>query len=486
MRLRRGRAGAARGEVQLNGKSIQNGKLMRSPYLQLVPNRRGIAAYHSLFGNLRLVDRATEAFLGEFAAPREPADVLPRYGASAPARLEELKRLSYLVDAGHDEREVVRAWLARRAELVPTGFYLCEAEFSVSDICDFNCAYCFADNADRRSKTRRDMAARGDRLMTVEQAKNIMTRLIDLSRVNGRNRLLVKFIGKEPLLNPKVLAFILDHFQNGEPYQTEIVYHMTTNCTRVPDELAEKMAERRMVVNASIDVPGEANDLTRSRKTGGRTFEVIDASIATMRRHGVEVRLNTVLGRQNYEHVDLAIVDYARKYNADMISVFLVVCDEKLAAQRALTNDEIVDRLFELWRYGHENGVRIRGYWYNPVAKLMATRNMGFQDQLGFKNSCAGCGNQVEIEPSGEIYACRMSEHRLGHVDDLEALLKSELYRHYIMRMYIDDCHGCALEGPCGGLCAGHLEARFGDIYRADPDHCDIYRKVCAKILAAL
>ncbi|MCL6450035.1 MAG: SPASM domain-containing protein [Acetobacteraceae bacterium] len=460
--------------------------LVRSPHVQVIPSRQGYTCYHSLFGNLRALDREAVGILDLFAVPRPPEDVLPHHGPEAWQTLQELRRLSYLVEESCNERERVHEWLRRRAELVPTGYYLCEVELSVSDICDFDCPYCFADNADRRSQTRREMAGRGDRMMSPDRAQHILERLVELQKVNGRNRLLVKFIGKEPLLNPQTVAFILDHFQNGEPYGVDIVYHMTTNCTRVPDELAGKMAQRRMVVNASIDMPGEAGELTRRKKGGGRVFDIVDGSIRTMRRHGVEVRLNSVLGRQNYQDHGLSLVDYAKSHGITTIALFLVVCDEELAAHRALSTDEIADYLFRLWSYGREQGVRLRGYWYNPVAKLVATRNIEFEDQLFYKNSCAGCGNQVNIEPSGEIYSCRMSAPLLGHIDELDKLLHSDLYRHYVMRIYADDCRGCPLEGPCGGLCAGHLEAKTGDIYRMDPVHCDIYRKVCRKILEVL
>ncbi|MCL6450286.1 MAG: SPASM domain-containing protein [Acetobacteraceae bacterium] len=162
------------------------------------------------------------------------------------------------------------------------------------------------------------------------------------------------------------------------------------------------------------------------------------------------------------------------------------MADDTLATHRSHPVPEIVDRLVRLWDYGRGRGVKVRGYWYNAVARLMAGRGRSFLDRVGDRNSCVATGNQINVEPTGDIFSCRMSGVRLGHIDDLEGMLHSSIYRHYVMRSFSPACEGCDIEGFCHGLCVGHLEGKYGDIYRTDDGYCEMFRGCTRKVLERL
>jgi len=457
-------------------------RLLRSPFLQVIASNGGYVAYHSLFGNLCRVNAGVVNLLERFREPKRPADVV--LGASAAAGVRKLREMWYLVPEGTDERARVGRWLQRRSELVPQGYFITEVELSVSDLCNYSCSYCFADAADKLSDDRRRLSA-GPKLMTLDLAVSTVERLLALVRRNRHPRLFVKFVGREPLMNRDVMLAVMDRFGNGKD-GVSIRYDVTTNCSLVTEDLARHLKRHGAVVNASMDAPGAENDLTRRTKGGKGTFAEVDRGIGILRDHGIEMILNSVLTDSNFDSLSGAIVDYAAGRGIGTVSLIPVFGNDELALHRGRSIEAIADRLAGVFEHGRGKGVKVRGYWYNGVAKLLWARNRDYMDTIGDRHSCVASGNQINVEPSGDVFPCRMSGARLGHIDDLDALLGSEVYRRYLMRAYVAACANCSIEGFCHGLCVGHLEGKYNDIYRVDEPYCELYRAMTRRVLAHL
>jgi len=459
-------------------------RLVRSPYLQVVRGRNGYAAYHSLFGNLRRINRCVVELLDGFAEPRSPGEVVGP-GGLGERIVDDLRRLWFLVEEGVDERDRVREWRRRREALIERGRFVTEVELCISDACNFTCSYCLADTGDALGERRRVLRSRKNKMMDLEVASTTVENLVRIARRNGLESVLVKFMGREPLLNARLMFDVLDRFGH-ERDGVGIRYDVTTNCSLVDDDLAERLARHDVLVNASIDIPDEANDRTRLTKSGDSTYEMVDRAIATLRRHGVRVSINSVFADPNFDRIDERLVDYAASYEIPTLGLIPVLANDHLAAHRTRSVDDIVDRLVRIYAYGRSRGVRVRGYWYNAVARLLWSRSKDFFDTVGDRNSCVATGNQIDVEPSGDVFSCRMSGAHFGHVSDFDAMLSSPVYRRYVMRTFAGDCRGCEIEGQCHGFCVGHLEGKYGDIYRVDPPYCALYAGATKRVLAII
>lgn len=467
-------------------------ELVRSVNLRLNPSARGgHIAYHTLFGNVRLLSASAVNLLDQFTSPRSPSDVaaLGSWGADREqtlANIDRLRQLHYLIPPGSgEERELVAQWLRRRESMISSGYFIGEVELSISDLCNFKCSYCFADIADELSDDRRRLHMSRQRLMPFEVARRIIDRVTRICAEAGRDRIIVKFIGREPLINASVMLEILTHFGH-EVNGVRIDYSVTTNCSLLTEELSEHLARHQVTCNVSVDLIGNDNDLTRVTQEGGGTFAMVDAAIRLLRSHGNTVIINSIFTKDNFPRLDESLLDYATKHGVALVNVVPVLAVDEIAAHTCYSNDVICDRLERLYRYSRVVGIPLRSYWLNGVTKLLASRDRAFLDRIDDRASCVASGNQLNFEPGGDIFTCRMSGAWIGHIDDIESALSGPTYRHYIMRTFTDACHGCNIEGFCHGLCVGHLEKKFNDIYRTDNGYCDMYQEMSRRVLSLI
>jgi radical SAM protein with 4Fe4S-binding SPASM domain len=89
------------------------------------------------------------------------------------------------------------------------------------------------------------------------------------------------------------------------------------------------------------------------------------------------------------------------------------------------------------------------------------------------------------VEPSGNVFGCRALETKVGDISALESLFNGSAYKNLAMRTYsnVPACKGCKLEGLCQGVCIGHSEKNFQDIYQPDNKYCDVYRAMFNLVL---
>ncbi|MCL6450285.1 MAG: radical SAM protein [Acetobacteraceae bacterium] len=456
-------------------------RLVRSRYLQVIPRSDGFAVYHSLFGNLKLVDRSVLDILERFGQPRHPEEADGGVGDTVRA----LRDLRYLVEEGTDERDVIEQRLREREAALRRGALINALQLDISDACNFKCKYCFADRSDHRSPERRRLLHYKDKLMSLETAVLAVSTLLQNCRENGKDRLVVKFFGREPLLNWKVMEALMDRFGMGQG-GVAIRWDCTTNASLVTEEVARRFKQYQVNTYVSVDSIAEANDVNRPTKQGENTFESIDRAISLLRSHGVTVFISAVLSSLNFDSFDGRLVDYARSRDVDTAIVLLAMQDDYLMCQRTQTTEAIVSKLFQIYDYGRSRGVKIVGYWHNPLRRLLlSTHRDFFSPKKEDHNSCTATGFQISVEPSGDIFPCRAQSLYLGHITRFKEMLESEAYRYQVMRTYMNvpGCRDCAIEGFCQGDCLGHLEEKYNDIYTLDPSFCDIYRGITRRVL---
>ena len=186
-----------------------NKPLVKSKYLHIIRrNNQSHIVYHKLYGNLSLINDPALQLLDMFSNSTFPGKVLSSY-ANFYQYIQTFYNMYFLVEPGFDERRELKKELKEREQILKTGSFIGGVQLSVADTCNFNCIYCFCDFVDQREGKRRELSKRKDKLMTEETAFDVIDKLINQVKKSGRNTLVVKFFGREPLVNWPLIKKIM-------------------------------------------------------------------------------------------------------------------------------------------------------------------------------------------------------------------------------------------------------------------------------------
>jgi uncharacterized protein len=461
--------------------SLVDSRFARSKYLKIIEKTgtRDVFLYHSLFGNLHLVNSECLNIIDFFSKPETIEAAVESLVSfeSAHEIIREFLSLYYLVPQGFDERILTQTELSERANNVATGQLVSAIQLNVSEGCNLKCSYCFADRVDERASLVNVRARNDARLMSLETAMASIDAVTELVRRNGMEALVIKFFGREPLLNWRVISQVLEHY-GVKDSQFLYKYAITTNGTLLTSEIVEKLKRFNVITVVSLDGFAQSNSL-RLTHAGKETFSAVDSALRLLQDGSVSCSVASVLSNHNFASLGHSFLDYLHERSVS-------ACEVKLAMQLdqagGFSGDDCAEKLFDLYQYGQKIGIAVTGDWYDPFATFFHTTRRPNDRRVHrlAPHSCSATDHQISIEPTGNVYGCRAMEMRLGNIDDLELLLRSPAYQHLAMRTYynVPYCHGCKLEGFCQGVCLGHSEKRYNDIYRPDAAYCDVYRAV--------
>jgi uncharacterized protein len=470
--------------VQYSGRVFESATrkpklVVRSRYLKILSvNISGdMLLYHSLFGNLHSVPHSYGSIINLFETPQD-VGLLLENRSNPTELLEVIDRFTenyFLVPEGFDERILVDRELLDRSKSLETGELINAVQLNVSEGCNLKCTYCFADRVDERASAGNFAARNEQKFMTVEMAMESIEAVESLIRKNGGTAMVIKFFGREPLLNWPVVEAVIDRCEAVNDGFT-FFYAVTTNGTLFTPEMVQKFKAVKMMTVVSLDGMQEAN-LARITHDGKESFSMVDRGLKLLAEEGLECSVASVLSEENFDSLGTDFLGYLKERSVSQWEIKLVMQNDGSVTRSAV---EYAEKLMSLYTHGKQMGIALSGDWYDPVRALFhTTRRIGDEkvDRLA-ANSCSATDHQISIEPSGSVFGCRALETKLGDVGGLNELLKGETYQSLSMRTYynVPMCKGCKLEGLCQGVCLGHSERKFGSIYFPDSLYCDVYR----------
>ncbi len=460
-----------------------------SDYLEIIKTPNNYNVYHTLLGNLNTLNKDSINLLNYFKNETTIEAILLLY---KPEEEEEIRdyfnlfiELSYIKKIGFDERNIIKEIIESRISKLEVGGYLGGIQLNVTNSCNFNCHYCFVDSTEeRRGRDNPLISKTGGSFMNFETAKFSIERIIDVIKSNNNNELVIKFFGREPLINWKTIKEIMRYFKKGESHDMYIAYTITTNGSLINEEVAKVFSDYNMVANVSIDGTKKSNNAIRTqKKDSGGTFDSIKKGLDYLYKYNVNTSLSAVMTEDNFNDLDTDFVDFAKDYKCKSVQLLLGMQDNYLDS---ITPQKIVDKLFKIYSYGIKNNISVLGYWHNAFAQLFNTEYKNSTKKMKrIMDSCTATGFQISIEPNGDIYPCKAMSLYLGNINNIEKVFKSQAYFDVQMRTYgnVDECKNCEIEGFCQGVCLGNIEEKYNNIYRVDPAFCNIYKKITRKIV---
>jgi uncharacterized protein len=341
---------------------------------------------------------------------------------------------------------------------------------NVTHACNLNCAYCFENWPTLQGGFDR----RGQGQMT----RAVAFRAVDLlvAESGDAETLEIDFFGGEPLLNFDVVKATVNYaLERSARCGKRMVFNLTTNGTRLTEEVQQFLIERDIAVLISLDGPAEVHDTFRRFHNGAPSYEIVlrnakrlQEGIAATPRTGCRV---TVRGTFLRNTIDFESSVYALAAEGfDEISVEngvlredrdVALRHEDLPELRA-RYDHFVQRLTDDLIAGT---IFIR-HFHMVRALEAAARTRRTMRECG-----AGRG-YLAVSADGGLYPCHtfvgVEQMKMGSVD--EGIVRPQIGQR-LWDTTIDTkkrCRRCWARALCGGGC--HANAHYANHRIDEPE----------------
>lgn len=147
------------------------------------------------------------------------------------------------------DEQSVQKYIADNLKFAQTGGNT-NIVISVTEKCNLNCKYCYQSDWDRHEK----IDDREYLLLLVEYIKSILPKIYE---TNGR--LLIQFIGGEPLLKKKLILEIKEAIDSLNIYGVDVYYTIDTNIMFLTREFLEQF--KKITINTTLTAPHDHNRL---------------------------------------------------------------------------------------------------------------------------------------------------------------------------------------------------------------------------------
>ena len=455
-----------------------------SRYVRRVLRPDGVAVYHSLFGNLALLDPAGAELVEHFREAGTAFGAVQRFphheAVDVIQYMNLLVQRGFLVAAGHDEYSLIEEHRRRRLERAGAGHLVRALQLVLTNDCNFSCSHCFTKTLHGSEARAALECAPANQQMGIATARHSMDGLLRLAVQHGHTEVFVELFGGEPLMNWELIEPLLATYGNRTASGVAIRYSVTTNGSLLTPEMARTFAAFGVTVTVSVD--GTA--FGRLGVIGERSRQVL-RNVAMLRDRATAVTLNSVMsGRNLGDFNGRGLVDVAVGLGVGMIGLILEL--DRGFYRVPANRERAFEILLDTTRYGRERRLPVVGYWQQMYQQIIGRQPLSLLS--GYK-TCPATGCKISVEPAGDVFACKCCSQRIGQITDLDAVFRTAAYQDYSARAYraADACASCEIEGFCDGVCMGVLE-RQADRAAApastdDAGACGLYKRITRKLI---
>ena len=316
--------------------------------------------------------------------------------------------------------------------------------------CNLDCAYCFYKRAE-------EVYPGAKAMMAPETARAMIEKTLAL----GHPQNSFCWQGGEPTLMG------LDFFRNVLRLQKKaaapgqvVANSIQTNGILIDGKWTKFLAENEILTGLSLDGPQKIHDKNRIDHQGRGTFARVMKTAETMKRHGAEFNILTLLTQDNINQPE-ELYQFFLAHGFDFLQFIPCVDvnpetgapEARAVSGKAL--GEFYVRLFDLWLKDGFGRVSIRQF--EDVLIYMLD---------GVRASCQWlphCDSYLVVEHNGDVYPCDFyvyEQFRLGNIvrDALPALMASPLRKKFAAAKedWPRQCRACKYSIFCQADCPRH------------------------------
>ena len=335
----------------------------------------------------------------------------------------------------------------------PTILYLMTAQD-----CNFSCAYCPVPSIAK--KYGKSVLSNADAFAGIDLWQEHIQ-----DAYNPNTEYFVIFYGGEPLLNKPVIKASLEYLEAkravGE-LPANIRYMIATNGSLVDAEIVGLCQEYGVSVGVGLDGSASVNDMLKRYANGGGTYNMIVAAIKQLVSAGIVVHVSMSITPFNMDQIDhhanllaeLGVSGFGLNFLKGRLLVELVgtegLQDYYVRAAQAVIKNA--------------RNSTAPGFEYQFAKKLSAFETGNF-----FPVDCTCYGNQLVIQPDGEISNCPFEKTMLGQVGKVG--LDFRIWNQPIVRQWrtrLPLYHPGDAKALYGGGCACGTRGIKGDALAVD------------------
>ena len=278
--------------------------------------------------------------------------------------------------------------------------------------------------------------------------------------------------------------------KRGAPLQ----FSIQTNGISLSDEWVDFLYESRTQVGLSLDGPECIHDLHRRTKNGRGTWKLVMATLAKLRRRGIEPNVISVVTKDTLDRAE-DLLDFYSEYN--IMNVGLNFEEEEGAnAASSLAGREALSRVEEFLKAFLKGIVdRRMPLHVREVERILSV--MAHHDAMRFNDQVVPLAIMT-IDVHGGIYSFspEFTEHAYGnwadlclgsvHAHRLQDIASSAAFRKIFDQIEkgVALCReSCAIWRVCGGGAPSNKLAETGSLAVAETQFCRLNVKAVVKAL---
>lgn len=353
-----------------------------------------------------------------------------------------------------------------RFGLKPSAVY-----FNPTELCNFNCTYCYLPEKMRRN----------GKTMTVRELCDAIERLYSYFHriLPGDSKPQIVFHGSEPMAARESM------FAGIEKFHDKFHFGVQTNATLLDDEAISFLTEHNVGIGISLDAPEAAiaNNLRKNWKGEG-AFDSVVKVIDKLAAYPAFNVITTVTSIN--VHTLPQMVDFYHDHGVKVVMFNPVRCTQEGGKKLKPHNHTMaeyfckaLDRTYEL---------------YSKTSQKLVIANfanvlMGIAGPTGRRLMCdiSPCGGGrcfFALSALGGVFPCSefigFPEYEGGNLfqDDLDVILKTRPFEEITTRKVenIEPCANCAIRHFCGAPCPAEIKMFSGTLNAPSP-YCEFYEE---------
>lgn len=281
------------------------------------------------------------------------------------------------------------------------------------------------------------------------------------------NKLIVHFLGGEPLLNYKLIQEFSRYLVN-HGLREQVALSLTTNGTLITPDIASELQEDHFKIFLSMDsqIPTEQNAL-RPLGSGSGSYPQVWRSLDLLRGYS-ELAVQITMTRVQQDLLG-TILSYFDSGVAVKLSACMLPPSE--AASLRLSAEQINSMFAGLVDYLIERKI---GQAALKVFPLRSTASVLMKRQSF--GMCGGATSSLSVGSDGVLYPC---DPFVGHADfsigsldkGIDEKRRNQFILHGLNRLK-EQCKNCPYTWVCGGGCTAFSVTHQGDPERVDEYYC--------------